>query len=779
MAYTVQNPSVGLVAGEDRRVFVQWKDKKSNKTDSYAYDWEYYDGKRWLPGSTGSSSPTEASVGGGWYRNEWSAPDVATSVRAHVKPVSKTYKKKKKTKRYYSSSYCPYHSHSFLSDKLPVPEIKADLDDDGITATIEVKSDDADCAYCDIEWYSGDVKVGGKVDYSCKGEAVYRMTMTLGAVWKFRARVKSSGKKGASDWSDWETLKAKPAAPSGAAASALSSTSAKVTWTAGAGAETYEAQRVADDGAYFDTNPDEVVSTDGIVGTTYSPTGLETGHRWFFRVRAVNDTGESTWSNITDTVLATVPEAPTTFDTEAAFIVGDTVRLRWTHNCEDESEQESAEIELNVGGDATVVTVEGEDLYHDLALAGYRDGSEVRWRVRTKGVHPDWSPWSATRLFSVYERPSLMCVVMREDGTPLDEDTPLDSYPLKVRLDASGGGGIVSGYHIAITSSTDSSYTDEYGSDITVAAGEVVFDTDFNVSEDPFTVSLQASDGLYLRNVTGYSVVADVSMQSGLRAVSDPVGFTVDFDATVPEPDAVVYFDRDTLTATVNPACYADDSEGEQTEDYYPGVVLSVMRLSQDGTVTMLQRGIANDGLTAVIDPHADFGECWYRIIATDPATNTSSVQDVFEESEHPTCCIQWDERFTSRTADEAFADDMEFAGTRIDGLYNLQFEENGSVQSEDVEYIGRKFPVSYYGTQKGYTSTYQVEFDKEDTETYRKARQLQGLLDDVYIREPSGVGFWAHCTNVRISRSHDSRAVSLTVEAVRVDRKDSAIGGA
>lgn len=778
MTYKVQSLSVGLVLGEDRRVFVQWKDKKWAKTASYSYDWEYYDGRRWLPGTNGSSTVAEAGVGGGWYRNEWNAPDVATHARAKVKPVSKTYKKKRKTKSYYSSGWTGYKTHSFSADKLHVPEIDADLEDDGITATVNVKSDDADCGYCDIEWYSGSTKIGGKGDYPCDDEASFTHTMTLGAEWKYRARVKSRDKGGTSDWSEWKTLKAKPAAPSDAEAGALSSDSAKVTWTAGLGAETYEVQRVADEPTYFDSNPDEVISTDGIVGTTFLPTGMESGHRWYFRVRAVNETGESTWSNITDTVLATQPEAPTSFDTESAFIVGDTVRLRWVHNCEDGSEQESAGIELKIGAITQAITV-GEDMFYELMLDGFEDGSEVEWRVRTKGAHPDWSPWSATRSFSVYERPSLMCVAMRADGTPLDSETPLDSYPLKLRLDASGGGSAVSGYHVAITSTTATNYTDDYGNDVTVAAGEVVFNADFRVQDDPFTVDLQASDGLFLRDATEYSITADVSMQSGLRAVSDPVAFTVDFDVSVPEPDAEIYFDPDSLSATITPACYADDSEGIQTDTLVQGVVLSVMRLSQDGTVTMLQRNIANDGLTSVIDPHTDFGECWYRIIATDAATNVSSVQEVYDFSEHPTCCIQWDERFTTvPTADEAIADEIEFSGTRIDGLYNLGFEETGSVQAEDVEYIGRKFPVSYYGTQKGYTSTYQLEFPKEDYETYRKARQLQGLLDDVYIREPSGVGFWAHCQNVRLSRSYDSMSVKLSIDAVRVDRTDSAIGG-
>lgn len=784
MADTVKNVSVGRVSGEDRKVFVQWHDKKYSKTDSYEYDWEYNDGKRWLPGSTGSASVEEASVGKGkkgWFRNEWNAPNVATQVRARIKPVSKKSGKKKLRP---SAGWCKKHAYSFLSNKLPVPDVDVSLDDDdGITVTVNVKSDDADCNYCDIEWYtpgSNGKKVGGKNDYRCDGEASYKMTMALGANWNFRARVRSTKNttKGVSNWSGWTNIKAKPDKPTEASASATDSDAAKVTWTSGSGAKTYTVERVADDPAYFKSNPDEVVSVDGIVGTTFLPTGLETGHTWYFRVKAVNDSGESGWSNVASTVLATVPDAPTTFDTEAAFIVGDTVRLRWTHNSEDSSEQERAQIELKAGGSTSTVSV-AEDTYHDLSLSGYADGAEVEWRVRTKGAHPDWSPWSATRSFSVYERPTLMCVATRNDGTPLDEDTPLIAYPLKVQLDASGGGNAVSGYHISIVSASDTSYTDDYGEDVTVAAGEVVFDADFGVQDDPFTADLQASDGLFLRDATDYSIIADVSMQSGLRATSDPVAFTVDFDSTVPEPDAEIYFDPNILTATISPACYADDEDGIQTDTLLEGITLSVLRLSQDGTVTMLQRGIQNDGLLSVVDPHADFNECWYRIVATETATGMSAVSEIYAPSPHPTCCIQWNERFSVvRTVDEVDEDELEFAGTRIDGLYNLEFEESGSVQSEDIEYIGRKFPVSYYGTQKGYTATYQIEFPKEDTQTYRKARQLQGLLDDVYIREPSGVGFWAHCSSVRLSRSFDSMSVKLTVEAVRVDRQDSAIGG-
>ena len=49
---------------------------------------------------------------------------------------------------------------------------------------------------------------------------------------------------------------------------------------------------------------------------------------------------------------------------------------------------------------------------------------------------------------------------------------------------------------------------------------------------------------------------------------------------------------------------------------------------------------------------------------------------------------------------------------------YNIDVSDSNSIDVSLVEYIGRKHPVSYYGSQLGVTSTWNVEIPKYDKET-------------------------------------------------------------
>lgn len=801
----VSNFSVALKVGGDHDLIASWKHAKSSQAEGYEYDWEYMSDKKgkskkavWLPGSTGTIDVVEAGVGGGWFRHEWTAPDDAYKARCRIRPVSKTkntsYSKQSGnktttvTRKYFSASWSGYKTHDFRKDKLPTPTVEVSIDD--TNATIEVSCDDEDCNLATIEASvrngknkSGDWKYAVRrklKDKKCDKTGSYTMTVTKGETWWFRAFCSTTKKatKGDSSWSSRVSGKSLPADVKKVKASATSSTAAKVTWNAASGASTYTAQYVADNPAYFNDNPEAVRTVDGIVGTTFLPTDLESGHKWYFRVRAVNDTGNGKWSGNAGTVLATVPDAPTTFETEPAFMRSDTARFRWLHNSEDESEQSAAQLRFTVGGTSTDISA-GTDDHLDVKMSRFADGADVTWKVRTKGVHANWSPWSVARRFSVYAQPTLSCTARQTSagGETVDEDNPLTSFPLAIVLDAAGGGGDVSGYHVSIIAAEPSSYVDDYGFERYMGVGEVAYQADYPVSEDPYTAIVDAGMSANLRDGCVYQIIADVSMQSGLRATADPWTFLVDWDVEVPEPTMVVAFDADTLTADIIPACYEEDEEGEPTETLFDGVTLSVYRIDDDGTLVLLRSGIENNGAAVITDPHAQFGECWYHVVATDTDTGVCNFFDHYDDSPHATCVIQWDESWQIGVNEDDIGDrDYDYSGMMIDGLYNLNLDESGNPESEDVEYVGRAHPVSYYGTQEGYEARFEVEFPKEDKDTLAKARKLIALRDDAYVREPYGTGYWAHVTTPSLSRSYDSEKLRLSFTARRVDRDDSAL---
>ena len=930
----VNSLSVTLKSGTDRTLIAEWVHKSRAHITGYTYDWEYWTGQRkaqtaaqkkkgqlgdpiWLQGGAGTLSNLDCHISGNTFRYEFTPANDAMMARIRIKPVSETRsvvtavvtttkvysdgtkdvssQNKTETKPYVTTAWTALKSHDFRSDKCATPTVEYELSDDGKNVAVTVSTDDADARFCDIQLC---VKSGSnytvskkKYDLACTASTGAEYTFALGAgkTYYLRARVATNkSSKGASSWTSYQTVAARPAKPNKPTAQATGATSAKVTWDAATGATTYRVQYVTGASSRFDTDPTAVTEVDGITGTTFTPSGLTSAEKYWFRVAADNAAGTSAWSAAASCTTALVPEAPTTYPTDAAYIEGDDALLQWVHNAEDGSDQTAFEVQVDVyapSGTTVVKTVsdiqvsaggtfavpsdfaafaeqladdsftlcsndlvayendsdrirmtwrhsedENAGSFQSIALtdisvsngtatiaqsaygpshdddavnvrlgtlryytnhsvqtisgttaseaefdtSNLPDGTDVAWKVRTKGAHADWSPWSVQRRFTVYEQPELECELRQgEGGSGVDAESPLTAYPLAITLDASGGGNVPIAYHVAISTAEDTQYTDDYGMDRWLAAGSTVWEGDFITGDDPLTVLVDAGSAL-LTDGGSYTVTATVAMESGLAAATQE-SFAVAFETDLPEPGAVVVFDPDTLTADISPYCMALDGSGEPTTDYRTGTELSVYRITADGDLVPLRIGIANTGAVTVTDPHATFGECWYHIVAIDTATGICSAADAMDESPHGRCVIQFDEQWQQAGPEDYGDEGPIYGGILIDGFYNLEFTENGNVQAEDIAYIGREDPVSYYGTQTGYTASYRMAFPRDDAETLSKVRALIRLRDDAYIREPSGTGFWAH-VKPTLGRSHDSGLYELSVEAVRVDRDDAAL---
>jgi hypothetical protein len=85
------------------------------------------------------------------------------------------------------------------------------------------------------------------------------------------------------------------------------------------------------------------------------------------------------------------------------------------------------------------------------------------------------------------------------------------------------------------------------------------------------------------------------------------------------------------------------------------------------------------------------------------------------------------------------------------------------------IKYIGRKHPVSYYGTHLGETASWSCTIPKNDTKTLYALRRLAAWAGDVYVREPSGVGYWANIV-VNFSLKHRELTVPVSFEITRVE---------
>lgn len=100
---------------------------------------------------------------------------------------------------------------------------------------------------------------------------------------------------------------------------------------------------------------------------------------------------------------------------------------------------------------------------------------------------------------------------------------------------------------------------------------------------------------------------------------------------------------------------------------------------------------------------------------------------------------------------------------------YNIDVSDNYNPDVSFIEYVGRKHPVDYYGTQVGHTSTWNVAIEKDDTDTLYALRRLAEWMGRVYIREPSGSGYWAS-VKVSFSQTHCELTIPVTLDVTRVE---------
>ena len=247
-------------------------------------------------------------------------------------------------------------------------------------------------------------------------------------------------------------------------------------------------------------------------------------------------------------------------------------------------------------------------------------------------------------------------------------------------------------------------------------------------------------------------------------------------------------------TTNGQPVCEGVMSDGETLIYYYEtrkgvlraNTLLSVYRREYDGMFTEIGVDIENDKNMCITDPHPSLDYARYRIIAKDSTpdgsgTGSISYYDVpgVPINEHA-IVIQWNDSWTSfddtykdlETGEiKSIADDPMHAwnGTMLKLLYNVDVAPKYNKEVSLVNYIGRTQPVVYYGTHINEAATWNVVIPAEDTATLYALRKLAIWMDKVYVREPSGTGYWADIS-VTFPQKHCDLTIPVTFEIARVE---------
>ena len=238
------------------------------------------------------------------------------------------------------------------------------------------------------------------------------------------------------------------------------------------------------------------------------------------------------------------------------------------------------------------------------------------------------------------------------------------------------------------------------------------------------------------------------------------------------EVDADVIINYETLEASIHPYCYENvDNEGTIEKVLTPNCTLSVYRREYDGRLIEIATDIANEEDLYVTDPHPSLDYARYRIVARTSDTGAISYSDINSvKVGEAAAIIQWGEKWIPfKTEEGEEYVEPAWSGSMLKLPYNIDISVNNDIDVSLIEYVGRSHPVSYYGTQLGEKFTWSMQIPAYDDETLYGIRRLANWTDNVYVRDPSGIGYWA-TISVNYNKNHLETTIPVSFNITRVE---------
>lgn len=834
-----------------RTVFATWKWDKDH-VDNYKVKWYYHTGDGvWFVGNEGTEE---------YKQSTYNAPSNATQVKFKVKPISTKHKVNKKDTSWWVAEWSTEKIYKFSSNPPVAPGSAPKVEINGLKLTASY-TNLRDLNAKEIEFYVVKIVDGKQEKIAQKKVSIVNtdasVTCSVLAGREYKVKARSVDGKDHSAWTDYsDPVATRPTAPGSITKiTALSETSVQVEWEKVSSAEQYTVEYTTNKD-YFDANSGEVKSvTEDFKNRTAIITGMESGKKYFFRVRAIKGSDKSSWTKIKSITIGKLPASPTTWSSTTTATNEEDVILYWVHNTIDGSAQTKAVLELTINGVKKEYEIEGsgrfkidvdgklsdiekfkeeDDKFNTnsctIVTSGYTEGAKIEWRVKTAGIAREkidgywkiYSGWSIMRTVDIYDLPKLELRITDKDKVDLFN---IQSFPFYIRAVPGPRTQTPIGYHLSIVSNRTYDTVDRIGNEITIGKGDEIYSEYFDTYAEEMVAEISA-DSIDLENGVDYIAKCIVSMDSGLTA-EDSKLFGVIWEEDEYVPNAEITIDHDTLSAYIRPYCeyypptYYQVTRNVENDTYVrtdtkldidadeeitmmdhvttdgdlvfsividesevlfcivdpenavpvEGVTLAVYRREYDGRFVEIASGIDHTHGTFVPDPHPALDFARYRIVATTVDTGTVTYTDLPGEPVGESgVIIQWDEKWTRfETSNEDEMEEPPWAGSMLKLPYNIDVSDSNKSDVSLINYIGRSHPVSYYGTQLGTTSTWNVEIPKSDKETLYALRRLAIWMGDVYVREPSGSGYWANIS-VSFSQKHCEVTIPVTLSITRVE---------
>lgn len=537
--------------------------------------------------------------------------------------------------------------------------------------------------------------------------------------------------------------------------------------------------------------------------------GMETYNRWvsidvgeltatvFFRLRTFSPEingiqYKSAWSDTYTQQFGNMPLAPTVWNTKPYAYLGidSHIRLYVMHNSMDnttpkrmiaiggfsEDLAEDMRLLTPIGGVDTKVG-DSNTFYFDVDISQLTEECSLYWRAQTlDGINytdsegRDVIKRSQWVKVNIYKKPELS-VIITNVVPDSQEDVPIvDSYPIQYETNITmGADHTITAYKVAIATEEAYTTTEIDGTTKYVRPGDTVYEKYMFTPTDLYE-QLNAND-VILENGITYVLQITATLSTSATAYAE-YRFKTKFESINVEILASMVLNKEDMSMSINPVVYEPNGDSWTILKNY---VLGVYRINDDGTMVTIGENVPSRDSIYITDPHPNLRDAQYRITAT-PTSGRSNKVIFYDTAPYPVDCsdiiLQWDETYydTYLIKDVTTLNrDKGVAGSMLRLPFNIDISENTNIETNLVNYVGRKDPVSYFGTHTGYTAQWSAEIPKSDVETIKMLRRLQVYMGNVYVREPSGTGYWA-MIKVTFPVNHCALTISVSLDITRVE---------
>ena len=496
----------------------------------------------------------------------------------------------------------------------------------------------------------------------------------------------------------------------------------------------------------------------------WNVSGLETGKRWYFRVRLMKGSGENgvygSWSAPAVIDLSSAPAVPVLTLSQGVIPKGGSVSAFWAYVSTDGTGQAYAEIcEATLTGEgirydsviASTETAQHVTLYAD--RLGWNTGETHYLCVRVVSgsghVSDEWSDPVPVIIADALEAVIESTCLTEKVITAGDESRTvlsLTAMPFTARITGAGTGGTTI---LVIERAEDYHMDRPDDTDFNGFAGETVA-LFSQIGEDQITISREDLIGI-LDDGASYRLVATVKDSLG-QSDTATLGFEVHWQhqAVKPEGTAVIN-DRVAFITPVAP------------EGYEQGDTCDIYRLSADRPELIVSGGAFG---TTYVDPYPAIGEFGgHRIVY-----RTADGDYITEDNE-----IAWLD-ITAEDGDALLLNYslIDFDGEQIEFRYDVTHSNNWEKDFRETRYLGGSVTGDWNRAVGRTASLKGAAVTVKDQDTMRKFRRLAVYPGICHIRTVDGSSF-ACDIQVSEDRSYDKDTVraEYSLSVTRVDPEE------